>query len=318
MTPRSTLSVPIVGLAVLVGSGLILTPPTGAAVIGRADRLTVAEWAAAKALDMRVLEASYAATGVVTCHWDDAQFGPRTSIASGQVTGRQDLITLSAHTFFDPDTCIAKARPNNCEFTVVNDGVTQTAIMADILGIGFTCGSPPGQSHRDRLINDWAVVRLEHALDVVPYQIPDGLTEVIAQNATVLSVVHSQDYLVIDPDGATRHPKTLSECTIRDVLRQADRVVYFSTDCDGAQRSSGGSVLAGGALPHTLIGVWAAASEGRLLLDAAVERITEAGQYRNDLANTRAYDVNAWSSRHVPVAGAFLQAIRAAVETRVD
>ena len=76
-------------------------------------------------------------------------------------------------------------------------------------------------------MNDWALVRLDSSMAVAPYQIADGLGEAVAENTKVVSVVHSQDYLVLNPEGGTLHPKTVSECTVRDLLNRAGRLVYF-------------------------------------------------------------------------------------------
>ena len=310
--------IPILGLVAWAGLVAVQTLPTGAAVIGEPDRNTVAEWAEVKHLDPAQAEARYAATGVVTCNWEEPEWGSRTSISTGQVTALPDLVTLSGHIFIDPFICEEKASPSNCQFTITNNGVVETAMMTEILAIGIDCDSAARPTLGDRLVNDWALVRLDSRMAVAPYQIADGLGEAVAENTKVVSVVHSQDYLVLNPEGGTLHPKTVSECTVRDLLNRAGRLVYFTSDCDGAQRSSGGSVLNDTLETPVLIGIWAAASEDRLLLDEAVERVVAAGQYRDDLANVGEYAINSWSSRHVPVAGAFLMAIREAVETTAN
>ena len=304
---------PILQVVAAVGV-LATTLPSGSAVIGEPDRQTIAEWAISNHLDVSLVEDRFAATGVVTCEWDDVEHGHHTTIASGQVTGRQDLITLSAHTFFDPFECIPRATPSNCEFTVQRNGSYETAEMTEIVSIGYDCSAFISPIYGDRLLNDWAIVRLDRTLDVVPYAISGDTAGAVAEDIEVVSVVHSQDYLVVDPEGGTLHPKTVSQCTIRDLLRRAGRTVYFTSDCDGAQRSSGGSVLDDTGETPILIGVWAASSEDRRMLDEAVGRILEAGQYGHDLVNGGNYEVNDWSSRHVPVAGAFLRAVREAAQ----
>ncbi len=288
--------------------------PSGAAVIGLPDRLTLAGWAAETGQDPLSVERRYGATGVVTCDWDDPVYGPRTSIASGQVTAMPDILTLSGHTFIDPVTCLPKATAAACQFTINVDGEIETADLAEVLAIGIDCGLASRQSMGDRLRNDWAVARLDREMAVIPYALERAGLD-LDQGTAVLSVTHSQDYIVFTPGGDETHPKTISACTVRDIDRRRSLLIYFTTDCDGAQRSSGGSVLSAerGGLP-VLVGIWAASNEDRRLLDGAVQRITEAGIYRDDLANGGEYQINGWSSRHVPVAGAFLAAIRAAAE----
>jgi hypothetical protein len=179
----------------------------------------------------------------------------------------------------------------------------------------LSASSAVRQTTSYRLVNDWAVVRLDRPLDVTPYRISeDNPAAAIIDGTPVVSVIFSQDYLVLAADGSMNHPKTVSDCTVRDIATRGGRLVYFATDCDGAQRSSGGSVLSATAGVPTLIGIWAASNENRMLLDAAVARMVAAGTYRNDLANGGAYQVNQWSSRHVPVSGAFLEAINFAIQ----
>lgn len=300
-------------LRVAVASALLVahTVTSSAAVIDEPERQTIAEWARANELLVEDVDARYAATGVVTCNWYDAQNEPHASISTGQVTVERDLVTLSGHVFLDPFRCVRKARSGDCNFAVTIGGIVETVSITDILEVGYDCGSPEFATIRSRLRNDWAIARLERPLDVVPYRVPVAPLNDIGAGLNVVSVVHSQDYLLIGADGAELHPKTVGRCRVRDVTREGGDVVYFASDCDGAQRSSGGSVLLGEERP-TLIGVWAASSEDRGALNAAVRRIIEAGGYQHELANVQAYAVNGWSSRHVPLNSAFLDAIREA------
>lgn len=287
--------------------------PASAAVIDLPDRQTIDEWAEANDLDPTSAGNRYGATGVVACHWSDAEHGDHISIASGQVTVRRDIVTLSGHTFRDPFFCYEKAGPYDCSFSVTQNGSVQTASIAEVLAVGFDCEEGDTTGYGDRLVADWAVARLNRMLNVEPYEIPDLPGPLIEERADVVSVVHSQDYLIVEPDGETNHPKTVGRCRIRDILDRDGEPIYFTTDCDGAQRSSGGSLLDDSGDVPVLIAVWAANSEERPELDQAVLRVIEAGEYRNGLANRGFYSVNNWSSRHVTVTGAFLDAIRAAV-----
>jgi hypothetical protein len=156
------------------------------------------------------------------------------------------------------------------------------------------------------------VIQLATPIDVIPYTVA-GSDAQIGPGLTVTSVIRSQDYLVPLEDGTTLHPETIGECTVRDTVTQFGRTTYFATDCDGAQRSSGGSVLDSDEPTPRLLGIWAASTEERYQLDEAVARIIEAGAYRDDLVNMAEYDPANWSSRHVPVSGSFLRAILRAV-----
>lgn len=283
-----------------------------AAIVGPPDRNTVAEWADRNGLDLAAVEARYAASGVVTCAWTDANDAPRASIASGQLTGASDILTLSGHTFRDPLTCEAKAGPSDCQFTTRHDGVVETVTISEIIDVGIACGEGP-TSYSDRILNDWAIARLEHPLDIAPYALPDSEVP-IAEGATVLSVVHSQDYLLVDPGRDMFHPKTIGECTVRDLMIREDRPIYFTSDCDGAQRSSGGAILDDTGPVPALLGVWVANTEEAPMLFAAVRRVIDAGGYQHRLVNNGQYSVNFWSSRHIPLDGVFLAALRAAVD----
>lgn len=300
----------LVGATALAGPLAAWVGPLRAAVIDNPDRVTLTAWAAAEGLATDIVEDRYAATGVVTCSWEDPEWGPRHTFASAQLTIAADLITLSGHTFTDPITCEPKAAATQCQFTITDQGVEQTSPLSEILGTGIHCGPEGGSRVFDRMIGDWAVARLEHPLSATPYEIDPTAGGAVAPSEPVLSVTHSQDYFTLAADGTMLHPKTIGACRVRDLLRRFGAIAYFTTDCDGAQRSSGGSILAaGGDGPPKLIAIWAASSEGRPLLDEAVARIVEAGVYRDDLANTGTYEVNAWSSRHIPIAGEFLSVL---------
>ena len=302
-----------IGSAVALGAVLALVSPSGGAVIDTADRRTVAEWAAANHIDPARVGDRYGATGVVTCHWSDAEHGDHVSIATGQVTVRRDIVTLSGHTFHDPFYCYEKAGPNDCQFSITRNGTVQTAAIAEVLALGFDCDADDTSDYGDRLINDWAVARLNRMLDVVPYEIPDLPGPHIEENDLVVSVIHSQDYFFLEANGETSHPKTVGRCRIRDLLERNGETIYVTSDCDGAQRSSGGSLLEDIGEVPILIAVWTANLEDPPLLAAAVERMIEAGGFRVGLVNRGLYGVNSWSSRHVTVTGAFLDAIRAEV-----
>jgi hypothetical protein len=141
MTPRIGRPARLFRAATYLGSLVIGILPTGAAVIGYPDRLTIVEWAARHEVELHLAEERYAATGVVSCNWDDPAIGPRTSIASGQVTALPDLLTLSGHMFFDPFTCAPKAPVGACVFETASNGVVQTAAIDEILAVGFQCGA---------------------------------------------------------------------------------------------------------------------------------------------------------------------------------
>lgn len=306
-----------VRVPVLVMAGFAALASTGhAAVIGEPDRRTFAEWAEANGLPVEEVEARYAASGEVACYWVDDLDRNRSSFSSAQVTARADLITMSGHVFIDLASCEDKAPARSCTFSTERNGETLTAALDEIVDLGPPCAGNFPPPLRERLLQDWAVIRLAHPIDVVPYAV-DGADAMVAPGLKVTSVVRSQDYLVPLDDGTTEHPETIGECTVRDTVVQFGRTTYFATDCDGAQRSSGGSVLdTDDDGPPRLLGIWAASTEERYQLDEAVARIIEAGAYRDDLVNMAEYDPANWSSRHVPVAGGFLRAIlRAVAET---
>lgn len=300
----------LAGAAALAGPLAASVGPIRAAVIDNPDRVTLAAWAAAEGVEATIVEDLYAATGVVTCSWEHPTGGIRSTFASAQLTMAADLITLSGHTFIDPFTCEPKAEAAECLFTINHGGVEETSPLAELLGTGIHCGPEASSRLFDRMIGDWAVARLVRPLGATPYEVDPTAGGAVAPAAPVLSVTHSQDYFTIAADGTMLHPKTIGSCRVRDILRRLGTLAYFTTDCDGAQRSSGGSILAaGGEGPPKLIAIWAASTEGRQLLDEAVARMVAAGAYRDDLANTGTYEVNGWSSRHIPISGEFLSVL---------
>lgn len=280
------------------------------AVIGEPEREPVRDWAIARNIDPSVADARFAATGEVVCHWEDPATGARTSYSTGQITGARDILAMTGHPFVDPVSCIPKARPGSCTFTTSVAGEAVTATVVTIEAIGIDCGQPRTPLE-NRLEADWAVVRLDHPVEVAPYAIPSDASMALRVGTVVRSVVFSQDYLTI-VDGEETHPRTVGDCTVRDVLLRRELLTYFTSDCDGAQRSSGGAILSIGDDPPALLGMWAASNEDSWLLAEAVARIVAAGGYRDDLANRGDYNVSFWSARHVPVTGAFLDALRAA------
>lgn len=296
----------MLGATVLTG-----VPSAVAAVIGAPDRVPVEVWANNRGLGARAANELFAATGEIVCQWEHPTRGTVTSYSSGQVTGAGNIVTMAGHSFLDPYECFAKAGPGDCRFSVIINGVTETATAIDLIAIGIDCG-PPRASTRERLSGDWAVVRLDRYLDVMPYRLPDDIDLAIVPGAAVFSVIYSQDYLVREGNRDT-HPKTVGQCYVRDIQRRFNQLTYFASDCDGAQRSSGGSILAADLVHPTLIGIWAASTEGRFALDLASARMRSAGFYRDDFANNGAYDTNTWSSRHIPVSGVMVQAIRNAM-----
>lgn len=283
-----------------------------AAVIDGPDRRTIAEWATTYGFDLAAIEQRYGATGAVSCDWSDAVHGEHSTFSTGQVTVRRDLVTLSGHVFRDLDECYDKARPAGCRFTVTIGGSVQSASIEEVVAIGFDCD---GTDYNDRLRNDWAVARLDRMLDVEPYAIPDLPGPDLRRTMAVMSVVHSQDYLTLGPEGEELHPKTVGRCHVRDLLTEDNETTttFFTSDCDGAQRSSGGSVLNDQGETPVLIAIWVANSEGRPALDRAVARMIEAGGFDASLANSGNYSPVRWSSRHVPLSGEFLDTIRAEV-----
>ena len=262
-----------------------------AAVIDDDDRRTEWQFSAETGIPLDRVQRTFAATGTLRCGGISV---------SAQLTLRADIITTVAHAFDHTRTCRRIARPHDCTF-VVRVGETEfRSRVAAMVGTGYSCPRSP------RPDDDWAVLRLETPIaGVEPYR-PLPETVPIRAGDRVMSVANgSLDFFLKDPvTGNRSFPKTIGRCVVKKVYGLREAQSYFSSDCDGAQGASGGSVLDWRSGEPLLMGIYVKNQETPQQLKRAIAR---------GIPNRGAYHELRWASYHVPLRGRFLRTLRRAV-----
>lgn len=189
--------------------------------VGGMAHRDVASAAPVLGLDREALERLVAATGLVECG------GVR---ATGQLTGRGDQVTSTAHTFFDE----AGRERGACTFTVRAGGELRRFTL------GRVSRSGSNRPYANAGQNDWAVARLDRSIDgIAPYRI--GPPPKVGQPIMMVT------------SGVGR---TLSVglCRVRRVVGGGDGPREIRTDCSSRNGMSGAAYLTAGPQP-SLIGL---------------------------------------------------------------
>lgn len=257
----------------ILATSLLLTPlPAQGGVIGRDDRVPLTRLATGDAAE-RALATAARASGLITC--DNGRFG------SASLVGRADVVVTAAHLFFGE---AAKVRSGAVRCLYIADGLP-TGPRHQVVGSSLVLGA-----ERVTGVNicsngrDWAVLRLATPVaGVVPYVLPSGVPN---QGAPAAIVSHGGG------TGALRGPGGhAGTCRVRDHVgpcRQTGLPLVF-TDCDAETGSSGGATLI--------------QENGRWVIGGVTRGASPTGGGTYDRA--RVYHMA------VPIAGAFLNAIRA-------
>ena len=168
----------------------------------------------------------YGATGVITCG---------NIRATGQLTVRGDEVTSAAHTFFD-EAGNPRAAQGNCQFSLTVRGVVQSArvLPGPRMASGSTNPYSDGGNH------DWAVARLDHAIEGVK---PYGIADAPAVGSVILVVAAGAD-----------GERSYGFCKVRELVGVAGKPREIHTDCTCADGMSGAAYLTPGPHPK-LIGV---------------------------------------------------------------
>lgn len=263
------------------------------AVYDAEKRETFEEYAARRNLAFDTVRKQYAATGVIHC--GDRQ-------ASAQLTGRSDILTTSAHIFFNRDNCETKARPNSCEFTVRGPGGYAKHRVKERLAIGFKCPSTKPQSFGD----DWAILRLEKPIpDITPYAIPSSDYDVHKDDEAVVAIAGAaRDFYYIGAGGKKTYPPNIQHCSVKFIRDVSGDGSYVETDCDGAELSSGGSLLRPALTANILLGVFMGSFELDPLLEEALSK---------NRKNVHPYKQGEWSGIYTSVDGRFLEELKKAL-----
>jgi peptidoglycan hydrolase-like protein with peptidoglycan-binding domain len=221
-----------------------------ASLFGDDERRTEAEYARDHKFSLKEVRKRYAASGAIICKG----FGERRSrrsvlYASGQLTGRSNIVTTTAHTIIDKNARLM-GRLENCVFeTRVNGRTVSSPLTSDYIA-GF---KDDRDSHFAGF--DWAVIRLRDELPVEPYGINDNLQPLFGwlEVANVVKVANFN----FDNWGKSRaRVKSIADCVIKpETVAWSTGVRGLRTDCDIAPGNSGGAVLSEVSGKPMLIGI---------------------------------------------------------------
>jgi hypothetical protein len=194
-------------------------------------RLTLPEFARKSGQDPNLVEARYAATGMIICSG---------IFSTAQLTVRNDVVTTAAHAFFDPDGN-PRGDLSTCTFAIDIGGIPNT-VPLDVASLRVGSRNPYSVSP----VHDWAVVRLkERVPEARPYGL--GTTE---DGAEIVMLAHRHSGWV--HDGL----KAIEACAIRstehvDPLSARE----LDIDCSAGGGASGSAIMLPGAA-GAMVGIY--------------------------------------------------------------
>lgn len=193
---------------------------TPVVAFGTNGRKTAEVFAAGAGKDAQVVKRDHAASGLITC--GDAH-------GAGQLTLASDVVTTAAHVLFDED---GNPRAPVCHFSLVTEG--KQIRMPLNLG-SIVAGSK--KPYSVAAVHDWAVVKLERAVDgVTPYQLADS----VGVNRDVLFAARGHF------DWGNGRAMSMEACRLQAQLNKgAEGTREFAFDCETGDGASGGAVLTG-------------------------------------------------------------------------
>lgn len=233
MADRAKLVLGVAGLiaAVIFSSDTfaftVMSTPTTAGVpaspvvaFGVNGRKTAEIFAAERGIDPQTVKKSYSASGLITC--GDAH-------GAGQLTEAADVVTTAAHVLFDEE---GNPRAATCTFSVLSDA---KLIRVPVNMASVVAGSR--KPYSVQAVHDWAVVKLEKAVDgVAPYQLADAM----AVNKDVLFAARGHF------DWGNGRVMSMEACRLQAQLNKgAEGTREFAFDCETGDGASGGAVLTG-------------------------------------------------------------------------
>lgn len=254
-------------------------------IIDKPDRLDTSQYAEKTNQTLESVEKTFAPTGRLVCPWGKA---------SAQLTIRNDVITTTAHNFFDEKTCKRLGSPSSCKF-VVREGAKERSIKVHSkIELGFNCPTLPD------LEDDWAVLKLAEPLnDVEPYSISEDDEKMVKPRDSIVAVSGGASEFKINGKAV----KTISDCNARDAIVRSGAIIkVIASDCDSGHGSSGGSVLkVGNGTRPVLVGLIVAGNETLEEEKAALAT--------NGSPNTGTYEIASWATYSVLVTGKLRQAL---------
>lgn len=249
------------------------------------DRRTEAEFAKENGIPLKDVQSRYAATGEIVCNgkpW-----------GSANLTLYSDVVTTSAHLFYNPDSCREERKIQDCRFKTKVGTSIQESEIESITGMGFECPSLPSPSQ------DWAVLKLKSKIEgVVPYSVSPDAELVSGQKVT--SVLAKSVDFHPKGKGDLRWPKSIGHCSVGKMYYSSyGKAVYFSTNCDSSSWGSGGAVLIDSGKVPVLVAIHRGSDETEQQLNEAV---------RTGRPNIGSHVAGKWASYKVYLKDAFLAA----------
>jgi hypothetical protein len=230
-------------------------------------RETLSAYAQRKGLSVSSVEEAFRATGFLSC-------AGLTSTA--QLTGRSDVLTAAAHSFFGP--YCTPVTPRSC-FFVLEDELFAPRYYVDSV---VSPGCP-------QIAKDWAVVKLQTSVPRVrPYDYPRTDPMLQVDKPVTQVSARADNFMVGD-----KYPKTVERCYLRVINPRSWFPVL--TDCNTGPGSSGAAQLIEDDKGKTVVGaIHVADSVG--------------GKSKSG------FDAHTLFSISIPLAGDFLQALREALK----
>lgn len=260
------------------------------AVIDDDGRMTEEEYAQKKGVPVEEVQNRLAATGGLKCDNDST---------SAQITGANDTITTVAHMFKSKE-CAKRNEPKKCSFTVKVGGKELTSLIASLADIGYKC---PGGRRKD----DWAVLKLQTPIGVKPYALPYSDEKIWPDDPVISIAATSTDFYRVAGRDSRAPPKSIEECQGRYPYFEDGLQVMFASNCDSSQGSSGGSMLRERKRHDVLMAITAGNKETAAQINRAE---------RTGVPTSRAFAEGKWASYHIPLKGAFLEAVEKAIGGR--
>lgn len=255
------------------------------AVFDEPDRKVDVQYAKAHNENVEVIRKRFAPTGDFHCGQGNDWFG-------GQLTIKDNVVTSSAHAFFNDDCTRRHADLSQCKFILIVDGKERSFEIEKIEGSGYLCNRIPFRAK-----DDWAVIRLKERVppQIKPYRVDPRVTAAI-QGKKVVAVGKSSDFYY-QAGNKIIFPKHYADCIAKTTLTGPENGT-IATNCDSAERTSGSSLLAGNVDDPILVGVHSGSSETHQQLEQA---------WKNHKPNQGKFDSLDWASYATPVSGEFYE-----------
>jgi Trypsin-like peptidase domain len=270
-----------------------------AMVIDDADRRTEEQYAVEHSITSDEISRKFGGVGTLNC-------GQPLS-ASAFLVYKSNVIVSAAHVFVKNYNQSVNGKdchfwPFPCHFTAKIFGKTfETSVMqAPVTG---ACGQDRNVLAED----DWAVARLSPPMPsrVEPFTIDEG--DPVHVGERVIAVNGSNlDFFSRSRKTGYRVPlKSIGDCNVRKIDGAASDPIYFHTDCDVSEGSSGSAVVRLRDGHYEVIGIRVGGSEPHEMLFNALKQPD-----KSFIPNSGAFHVDEWRSSEVAIRREVAKAIR--------